>query len=48
MQLREWLLTAALFQGLYFKTIPPFKEMPTGKLGAIFTEQSLKMLKKKN
>lgn len=46
MQLKEWLLTAALFQGPCFRAIPPFRKMPAGKLGAIFTEQPLKMLGK--
>lgn len=44
MQLKELLLTAALFQGPCFRAIPPFKEMPTGKLRAVFTEQPLVML----
>lgn len=46
MQLKEWLLRAALFQGPCFRAIPPFKDMPTAKLGAVFTEQPLKMLGK--
>lgn len=47
MQLGEWLLTAASIWGPCSKSIPPFKEVPAGKLTVIFTEQPLKMLEKK-